>query len=129
RPSPFTKGRRFMPQLRSYRSPAALALASLLVGLAQGPASPGARVSAAGRADVPAAVLDTLGAVPLHFEADRRSELFRARGRGYDVQVSAAQALVRLRDRDMEAYLTLTPVGQASGARAIAGVDRLPGVV
>jgi uncharacterized repeat protein (TIGR01451 family) len=118
-----------MPQLRSYRSPAALALASLLVGLAQGPASPGARVAAAGRADVPAAVLDTLGAVPLHFEADRRSELFRARGRGYDVQVSAAQALVRLRDRDMEAYLTLTPVGQASGARAIAGVDRLPGVV
>src|SRR5690606_18499119 len=56
RPSPFTKGRRFMPHLRPCRSPAALALASLLVGLAQGPASPGARVAAAGRADVPAAV-------------------------------------------------------------------------
>ncbi len=67
--------------------------------------------------------------MPLHFEADRRAEVFHARGRGYDVQVSATQALVRLHDRDSQARLTLTPLGDVTGARGIAGADRLLGVV
>jgi len=121
--------------------PVASALAFILVGLTPGSVRQSASLLAAASSSDAAPriptrdtsstttpALSALGQVPLHFAETGEASQFSARGRGYDVTVHAGGAVVSLHDATQTASVRLTPIG-AGRPRAVAGLDRLPGVV